>query len=152
MTAIVPRQNCSSHSIAASREGTKLAMPRTQFLHITAVSLLLLAACEKTVTFQIPLDEDLKLTIHDTGPGIITAQECMLEAGSDEIDKIATWLNANKDDWEPSVVTFVPGVMVRGPDFTLNFLGDGAILNYEKGQFTSPSGSSFYSNLRCDEG
>lgn len=126
-----------------------MAMTRLPKLLTIAVSSFLAAACERTVTVEIPLDENLQLEIQHLETGTINARHCELEAGSDEVAQISSWLDENRDGWEPSVVTFAPGVMIRGSDFTLNFLGDGAILNYDEGQFTHPTDSYFYANLRC---
>jgi hypothetical protein len=62
---------------------------------------------------------------------------------------IRGWLDDHQTGWEQSVVTFVPGVMICGRDFTLNFLGDGAILNYEQGQFVRSVDPDIYSILAC---
>ncbi len=107
-----------------------------------------LSGCDRPIEFEMPLSEDIELEVRHEGK---MPSRCTLEAESSSITRIADWLQDNQGGWERSVVSFVPGVMIRGRDFTLNFLGDGVILNFERGQFTHSIDATVYSHLKCEE-
>ncbi|VTR99424.1 hypothetical protein [Tuwongella immobilis] len=57
-------------------------------------------------------------------------RESTFAPGSAEERAIADWLAAHPDGWQRSLVTYVPGRMVRGDGFSLNLLPNGlCVLN-----------------------
>ena len=50
---------------------------------------------------------------------------------NDEKDELIRWLQSNDSDWTDSLVSYVPDIVLRGENFSLNFLPDLAVLNYK---------------------
>jgi hypothetical protein len=118
-------------------------------LLIIAVMTSLTVACDRTVTLQIPVDENLELEIHRYDSTGSLGERCEIEAGSSEIARVADWLDGHRSGWEPSVVTYAPRVVIRGSDFTLNFIDDLTILNNDEGQFIHAVDPRIYADLKC---
>ena len=111
--------------------------------------LALLSACDRTVTFQMPVNENLDLSIHRYDSTESFVETCEIAAGSSEMARVAEWLDRNRAGWEPSPVTYAPSVFIRGTDFSLNFLDEWAILNYDEGQFVRAIDPVVYVGLEC---
>ncbi len=94
----------------------------------------------------MPVDQKLKLQIYSGG---VEFTECEVEAGFAGVSRIADWLDGHQVGWGKSQASYVPRLIIRGSDFTLNFLGDGVILNHERGQFTRAIDPAVYKNLTC---
>jgi hypothetical protein len=107
-----------------------------------------IAACSKNLDFEIPRGVDLSLTIRDGR----SYQSCEIEASSSDIENLATWLKDNSSGWESTWVTYAPGVLVTGPGFSINFMNEAAVINYEGGQYARPVTSASYSHLVCRGG
>ena len=62
---------------------------------------------------------------------------------------LEAWLALNRHGWKASPASFVPGIVVSSERFSLNFLPNGVVVNYEAGQFTRDSGSKLAEKLSC---
>lgn len=100
----------------------------------------------KNITFSVPASETLGVQVY--GAGRPNAQ-CQIISGSKEQDKLAAWLAQNKEGWKATLATYVPGVLVSGNDFSINFLGSSVILNYESGQYAHSIEPKQYEFLLC---
>jgi hypothetical protein len=59
-------------------------------------------------------------------------RESALAPGSAEERAVCDWLAAHSDGWQPSLVTYAPGRLVRGDGFNLNLPPGGlCVLNYD---------------------
>jgi hypothetical protein len=52
-----------------------------------------------------------------------------LSPPSSEHDRLAAWLSQHQTGWHSSFVTYAPGVLVRGTNFTLNIQHSEVIIN-----------------------
>ena len=116
---------------------------------ISVLAVLALVGCAKPLTLVLPKDEPLKLEIYSHGSPI---QSCTIAPGTSQFTQLEVLLDANRDNWEPTPVTFVPSVLVTGSDFSINFMQDFAVANYASGQFTHSIAKSTYAFLRCGNG
>jgi len=113
------------------------------------LSLATLASCAKPLGLSLPSDKPLELKIYSHGAPV---QTCGIAPGSSQFQKLVDLLTANRDEWEPTPVTFVPSVLVTGDGFSINFLKDFAVVNYADGQFKHPIPASEYAFLGCGDG
>jgi hypothetical protein len=102
---------------------------RIAFLILVALGLL---GCARPLGLVLPKDEPLKLQIYSHGS---PTQACVIAPGSPQFIQLEGLLAANRGNWEPIPVTFVPSVLVTGAGFSINFLQDAAVVNYADGQF-----------------
>ena len=108
----------------------------------------MLTGCAHTLDLTLPATDPLKVQIHRNGRPL---QECEIAPSSEQYKQLATWLSQNREVWSATPASYVPGVMISGPSFSINFLGGGAIVQYEKGQFSHPAKPKDYEFVRCDE-
>ena len=122
-------------------------MTRRTFLLPLAAMTIVFAGCERSIDLELPTDGELQLTIRDEA----ASTYCIIKASSDGAMKVATWLDANQDGWESSLVSFAPGVQLNGEGFSINFHRESAIVNYEAGQFTHAVPAVVYTGLSCQK-
>jgi hypothetical protein len=106
---------------------------------------LLLGGCGQQVSFALP-EEDLSLEIYGQDR---PAAHCSVPAGSPQHHTLAAWLAKNDAGWQPSMASYVPGILVRGKTISLAFVGSLAVINVEGGQFTHAVARTEYAFLRC---
>jgi hypothetical protein len=113
------------------------------------LSLLLASACAREIAFQLPSSEPLQLSIYRAGAHV---EQCILQPGSSVFSQLQSLLDASTGGWERAHATFVSRVVVSGSDWSLNFLGQGMILNYTQGQYVRKVEPSTYAFLSCANG
>jgi hypothetical protein len=91
------------------------------------------AGCSRTVQFELPKGEVLKLLVYSDGR---PRAERELIPSSKEYGQLSLWLQANSKGWSPTPASYVPGVYVSGKAFSINFLKASIIINYSGGQYT----------------
>jgi hypothetical protein len=119
---------------------------RIVFLILVALGLL---GCAKPLGLVLLKDKPLKLQIYSHGS---PTQACVIAPGSPQFIQLEALLAANRSDWEPTPVTFVPSVQVTGAGFSINFLQDSAVVNYADGQIKHSVPKSAYAFLGCGDG
>jgi len=123
------------------------AMPTR--IAILIVAALALIGCAKPLGLVLPKDKPLTLEIYSRGASF---QSCTIAPGSPQFKQLEELLAGSPDDWAPTPVTFVPSVLVTGPNFSINFLQDFAVVNYADGQFKHHMPKSAYAFLGCANG
>ncbi len=108
-------------------------------------SLAVLAGCESSVELDFPTTGLLGLTIRD---GANTSY-CDIDASSSGVTSVATWIETNRDGWDSSIVTYAPSVQLNGDGFSVNFVSDLAVINYNKEQLTHLVSNDVYAGLVC---
>lgn len=88
-----------------------------------------LAACRIDSKWLLESQETLTIEIHETNGKSKGKRE--IRKGEEAYSRLKKWMEENEKGWEPSPVTFVPAVEVRGKKFTLNFHNRRAILNFQ---------------------
>jgi hypothetical protein len=74
---------------------------------------------------------------------------CTIAASSDAHRRLAKWIFQNQAGWDATPVTYAPGVLVSGSNFSINFFGTSVILNIPEGQFAKTIAVSEYSYIHC---
>lgn len=88
-----------------------------------------LAACRIDANQLLQSEEILTIQVYtSSGKGITTKE---IRKGDETFTRFKKWLEENEKGWEPSPVTFVPSVEVRGKKFVINFHPRRAILNFQ---------------------
>ena len=82
---------------------------------ILILSSLVLTGCAKPLTLVLPKEKPLELAIYSHGS---LEQECTIAPGSSQFSQLEVFLVANRDNWEPTLVTFAPAILVTGSDFS----------------------------------
>ena len=106
---------------------------------------MVLSGCARSIHFTLPRGP---LSLSFTVNGAQTKQ-CAISQDSEQYKALSAWLGAHQDDWQSSVATYVPGIVVTGDGFNLNFLQSAAILNHAGSQFTHQVSPSEYAFLVC---
>ena len=119
---------------------------RIAFLILVALGLL---GCARPLGLVLPKDKPLKLQIYSHGS---PTQACVIAPGSPQFIQLEALLAANRSNWEPTPVTFVPSVLVTGAGFSINFLQDSDVVSYADGQFKHSVPRSAYAFLGCGDG
>jgi len=109
---------------------------------------LLVTGCSHTVNYTLPTTEQLKVHIYAQGRPI---QECEISPTSEQYKKLSIWLNQNRADWSATPATYVPGVLISGTKFSINFIGNSTIINYEAGQYSHATTPKDYEFVRCEK-
>lgn len=87
-----------------------------------------LTACRIDATAILNAEDGLTLYIHSRNTRAIQAD---LPKGSQLYNEFREWLLKNEEGWSTSPVTYIPSIEVRGKKFSINFLGNSAILNFQ---------------------
>ena len=119
---------------------------RIAVLGLTAAAL---AACSQSLDFKLPANNPLELAIYQRGSLVKT---CTIAPSSSQFDQLQALLTSNQEDWESSLVTFAPSVLVTGRDFSINFLQDTIVLNHDHRQVTHQIPANSYAFLGCPDG
>ena len=112
---------------------------------IIVALLTVVAGCGSSVDLDLPTAGKLDLTIRD---GANTAF-CDVEASSPGVNSVTAWLEANRDGWQSSMVTYAPTVQLNGDGFSLNFVGELAVVNHANRQLTHPVPAEVFTDLVC---
>jgi|SRR6266705_6025024 len=66
---------------------------------------------------------------------------------SNEHERLASWLAKHQSGWHSSFITYAPGVLVSGTNFTMNVLHSGVIINATGTQFVHDADDSDFQFL-----
>ena len=104
-----------------------------------------LVSCTHETTISIPDNEPLMLFNYAGASNKLSAKEVVLV--KDKQQKLNTWISNNRTGWTPTPATYVPGVLVSGKGFGINFLGNSVIISYSEGQYVKSISPSDYQFL-----
>ena len=99
---------------------------------VIILSALFLASCKIDTDTLINVTETYNVSITENGSPV---NEYILKPGTEKHAMFVSWFRNNSTGWEPTPPTFVPRIIVKGSNFSLNILGSHVILNYKEGQF-----------------
>ena len=112
--------------------------------------LILSVLCLVSCTHELPLSvfevQKLKLYVYSKDGGVT----CSLERGSPQYERLRRWVEQNREGWKPSPATYIPGKVVSGDGFGLNFLNNFAVFNYAGGQYTHTAPPEEHQFLSCN--
>jgi hypothetical protein len=114
---------------------------------LLVVSAVVLGGCTRSIHVDLP-SGSLSLSFFVNGTPI---KHCTISQDSEQYKTLSAWLAAHQDGWKSSVASYVPGVMVDGDGFSLNFLSSIAVLNYAGSQSTRQVLPSDYAFLGCTD-
>ncbi|MBU2706797.1 hypothetical protein KCM76_12460 [Zooshikella marina] len=100
---------------------------------LTIFLALLLISCKVGTEVFIDIAETYTVSINESGKH---TKKYTINPGSEKHAKLVAWLKQNNSDWDPTPASYVPGLVVEGTGFSLNFMRTGVILNCKEGQFT----------------
>jgi hypothetical protein len=105
-------------------------MRKLTFSLLIILFLCTLAGCKAEVVNAFKNAGELQLVV----PGQSTQA---IHKDSKLFNWLSSWLESHQDAWSSSPASYVPGYLVRGDDFHLNFNEGFAVLNYEdpKGKY-----------------
>lgn len=89
----------------------------------------ILVACRIDSKWLLESQETLTIETHESNGKSKGKKE--IRKDEEAYSQLKRWMEENEKGWEPSPVTFVPDVEVRGKKFTLNFHPRRAILNFQ---------------------
>jgi hypothetical protein len=111
-----------------------------------AWSFLALAGCTRTISFNLPRVETFDIYVYVGGRA---AEHCQMLPDDAKFMALNNWLRSNAQGWTFTPNTYVPGVLVSGKTFSINFQRSAAILNYAGGEYSHVVDPSQYQYLVC---
>src|SRR5262245_8417149 len=108
-----------------------------------ALLLVLLSGCNDELAWSLP-NESLALQRQ--------GRVCTISPDSPEFKNLSAWVSRNRSEWSSSLASYAPGTVVRGSNFTINFLDAVAVVNHPGGQFTHKVSPSEFAFLSCPSG
>lgn len=106
---------------------------------------MLLVSCKIDTDQIINSNESIKINTFNNGT---QTNEYSLNQSDGKYIKFISWVNANKQGWEPTLVTYAPSLLVSGKNFSFNFMGGDVVVNCESGQFAKKIQPEEYEFLR----
>ena len=116
---------------------------------VNALLILALAGCAASLDFALPKDEELQLLIYEKGA---VDKQCVISANGPTHEALASWLAANKSDWETTPATYAPGRLIQGSKFSINVQEPQIIVSHAGGQFVRAYVPSEFAFLSCEAG
>ena len=110
---------------------------------VPALLIALLAGCNDELSWSLP-NESLVLM----GQG----RSCTIAPDSPQYKNLSTWVSRNRSEWSSSPASYAPGTVVRGSNFTINFLDSVVVVNHPGGQFTHKVSPIEFAFLSCPSG
>ena len=111
---------------------------------IILIVTVLLVACSHKLSLNLSPSETFKLSTLSA-----TTSTCLIAPGSLQHKALENWLSENQNGWQSTPASYVPGTVVSGVGFTLNFVGSLAIANYSGGQYSRSTKPVDYEFLQC---
>ena len=106
----------------------------------------LLVGCSNKLSINLLPSETLNLSTPMHGAEKST---CLIAPGTLQHKELENWLSENRGGWQSTPASYVPGTVVSGSNFSLNFVGSIAIVNYSGGQYSHPAKPADYEFLKC---
>lgn len=107
-------------------------------------TILILASCKINVGGIVENQEPINIIIYGTGSN---TNEYILINTDKKYKLFKTWVTNNKDDWETTPASYVPSVIVKGSNYTFNFLNERVIVNVDGKQYSKAVNKSEYDYL-----
>lgn len=102
---------------------------RDQTLKLASLVFLISSLLGCAQSHNIDVNKIDSVTVTYTGTESRTVE---YNRGSEELEKITSWLSLNRDNWKSYVATAAPGrLLIKGKGFSLNVATSWVILNYE---------------------
>lgn len=124
-------------------EAFRLGFVRTAAIMLTVMAM---SGCSESIELELPENTSLELDIHSNGR---RGESCTIAPDSFQFNRLALLIAAHREGWVPTPATYVPNVLVTGPDFSINFLRESVVISYAAGQFERPIAASDYDFLSC---
>jgi hypothetical protein len=107
-----------------------------------------LVGCTRDLAFALPKSQPLNLAIYSDGRPL---EKCTIAPGSKQFVSLETLLASYPAGWKPSPATYVPGVLVTGSGFSINFSHEFAVVSSGRTQLTHSIPHGAYAFLRCKD-
>ncbi|MBI1424772.1 MAG: hypothetical protein GC149_15105 [Gammaproteobacteria bacterium] len=104
-----------------------------------------LVSCTIDTAKFIDPNETLQVYIYGTE---LNTEEYLLNPGGEKYNKFISWVRNNKEGWSSTPASYVPGILVSGKSFTMNFMDNTVLVNYADGQFTKKIDPTEYEFLK----
>ncbi len=103
-------------------------MKKLSLIISTIIICATLVACRIDATALLSSEDNLTLYIHTGGTSVTKID---IAKDSQMYNELRDWIVKNEKGWSTSPATYVPSIEVRGRKFTLNFLHESVILNFQ---------------------
>lgn len=91
-----------------------------------------LIGCTRTLEGLLTESDSVKVFIHESG---MPTKTYTLSSNDMRFKALVALLERYNEGWEKTPASYLPGVVVRGQNVNLNFLGNHVIVNNSVGQF-----------------
>ena len=110
---------------------------------VLALIVAILGGCNDELAWALPQET---LTLQKNG------RSCPVTPDSAQFKQLAAWVSQNRSGWSSSPASYVPGTIVRGGNFSINFLNALVVVNHPGGQFTHKASPDDFGFLGCPSG
>ena len=114
-----------------------------------SVLVLLIAGCSREVDFSSIGTQPLTITRYLKGRA---SEEVRVLPRSKVHDGLVAWAVEHKKGWKRSYVSYAPGILVKGTNFSLNVLPSSVVLNFGGKQYVRDGGAGEFGFLREGRG
>jgi hypothetical protein len=115
-------------------------IPRLVFVVFVCV----LTGCGGEVDFSSIANQPLTIQTYQNG---VPSEEGRVLPPSKVHEGLVAWAAQHKEGWKRSYVSYAPGTLVAGTNFSLNILPSGVVLNFGGKQYVRDGGAGDFGFL-----
>jgi hypothetical protein len=114
-------------------------------IYVLCLASVLVIGCRSTEDFARYLEQPLQVRVSASGQ---PAEQRTISPESKEHQLLVSWLTEHKSGWKQSLVTYAPGVLVSGTNFTMNIHSSRVIINAGGRQYVRDTQDSDFRFLK----
>jgi hypothetical protein len=118
----------------------RIMIPRLTLIAILS----LLMGCGGEVDFSSVTNQPLIIRVYEKG---VSSEERRVLPPSKVHEGLAAWAAQHKEGWKSSYVSYAPGILVMGTNFSLNILPSAVVLNFGGKQYVRDGGAGDFGFL-----
>lgn len=120
-------------------------MARSRTVLLAAICLVLLCSCRQEVAEVLRSRQSWNLRIYETGRVI---EASVITAGTPKYQAVLGWMESKEDGWNPSFVSYVPGIELSGQNFSVSISPKTLVLVVESKEYTRSLSDQDYVRIR----
>lgn len=116
-----------------------------RIVKFAVLPLLVLVGCARTISIAPP-SKPLTVMVYAQGKVV---QRCAIAPGTEKMRKFGQLMQQNAAGWHSQSEGYEPELVVIGSDINLYFMGDLAVVNNARGEYSRPIPADTYKFLEC---
>lgn len=111
---------------------------------LATICVVLLCGCRQEVSDVLSRRASWSLKVYENGR-IVASDE--IASGTPKYRDVIDWARSKEDGWSPSFVSYVPGIELSGPDFSVSISRKKLVLVVESQEYTRPLSEQDYRRI-----